>query len=295
MTTRRKFITQTATLAGTLAAFRAIPGFASVPFAQVYTVQQVIDIIYKDGNITPSANTVDTIKAGDAGQTVTGIVTTMFATVDVIKQAAKLNANFIIAHEPTFYNHTDDKNLVANNPIVKEKLDLLDQYKITVWRFHDGLHAMNPDPVGIGFLQKTGWAKYYGNKGYSLSLPPQSVQQLVAHLKRSLGIPHLRVVGDVKQICRKVVVLPGSAGGKRQMTAVVQDDPDVLIIGEMSEWETAEFMRDSNLFGHKKALIVLGHAFSEEPGMEYFATWLQPKLKGVQVTHISSGEPFKWM
>ncbi|MBL4678141.1 MAG: Nif3-like dinuclear metal center hexameric protein [Mucilaginibacter sp.] len=295
MINRRKFITQTTTLAATIAALKATNGFAAVPYNQSYTVQQVIDLILREGKITAAADTVDTIKAGDPTQAVTGIVTTMFATVEVIKQAAKLNANFIIAHEPTFYNHADDKDLVPDNPIVKEKLDLLNRYKIAVWRFHDGLHAMSPDPVGVGFLQKTGWTKYYGQERYTINIPPLSVPQLVAHLKKSLGIAHLRVVGDLTQSCKRLTILPGASGAKKQMTNAIKDNADVLIVGEVAEWETAEFFHDSNLLGHKKTLIVLGHSFSEEPGMEYLTTWLQPKLKGVNITHIASGEPFAWM
>ena len=41
-------------------------------------------------------------------------------------------------------------------------------------------------------------------------------------------------------------------------------------------------------------MIVLGHVFSEEPGMEWLAEWLQPKLPGIPVLHIPSGEPFIW-
>jgi hypothetical protein len=29
--------------------------------------------------------------------------------------------------------------------------------------------------------------------------------------------------------------------------------------------------------------------------MEYFADWLQPKLSDLKVTHIASGDPFKWL
>ena len=109
-----------------------------------YTVQDIINIILKEIPGAPFAQTVDTIKSGSADQQVTGIVTTMFSTIKVIEEAAKLNANFIIAHEPTFYNHTDDINWVANNEIVKKKQDLLQQHNITVWRFHDYWHACRP-------------------------------------------------------------------------------------------------------------------------------------------------------
>src|SRR5437868_5610173 len=68
--------------------------------AESLTVQQVIDLILKSIPGAPFKQTVDTIKAGDPSQKVTGIVTTMFATDEVIEKAAKLGANFIIAHEP---------------------------------------------------------------------------------------------------------------------------------------------------------------------------------------------------
>jgi hypothetical protein len=68
-----------------------------------------------------------------------------------------------------------------------------------------------------------------------------------------------------------------------------------LIVGEVSEWETAEYIRDANLLGKKIALIVLGHSVSEEPGMEWMVDWLQPKLSDVKVTHVASGNPFTWV
>jgi putative NIF3 family GTP cyclohydrolase 1 type 2 len=76
---------------------------------------------------------------------------------------------------------------------------------------------------------------------------------------------------------------------------VEKRDPDVLIVGELSEWETAEYIRDRRAQGKKTALIVLGHAVSEEPGMKYFAEWLRPKLPGVMVRHQPSGSPFTWI
>ena len=112
-----------------------------------YTVGEIIDITIKDIPGAPFAQTVDTLKSGNRDMVVTGIVTTMFATVDVIQQAIKAGANFIIAHEPTFYNHTDDKAKYSPNHIGKKKEELLAQNKIAVWRCHDYLHSFVPDSV----------------------------------------------------------------------------------------------------------------------------------------------------
>jgi putative NIF3 family GTP cyclohydrolase 1 type 2 len=294
--TRRKFITTTAISAGGLVLL-SNPSLASglLSTQRQYTVQQVIDLILKEGNLSPIPNTVDTLKSGDASQVVTGIITTMFATVAVIEQAAKLNANFIIAHEPTFYNHTDNPEWVKDNAIVKQKQALLKKHNITLWRFHDYCHSLKPDAVYYGVIKKLNWLPYFKAGSPTLTIPSVSLRQLVQHLKTGLGIAHLRVIGNLKQNCSRVTLLPGAPGGKMQVGFAVSDKPDVLICGEVSEWETAEYIRDAHLLGANISLIILGHALSEEPGMEYFVDWLQPKLTDVKVTHIKSGDPFTWL
>ena len=45
----------------------------------------------------------DGFKAGDPSTVVKGIATTAMATLDVLKQAAKANANLVLTYEPTFW------------------------------------------------------------------------------------------------------------------------------------------------------------------------------------------------
>jgi putative NIF3 family GTP cyclohydrolase 1 type 2 len=259
------------------------------------TVQHVIDLILKEGHLSPINDTVDTLKSGSGTQMVTGIVTTMFATVNVIEEAVKRKANFIIAHEPTFYNHRDNPDWVRNNQVVKGKQDLLEKHQIAVWRFHDYCHSLRPDAVSYGVAKKANWTAYYKTGSRILTIPSIGLGGLVKHLKTSLGIKQVRVIGELDQKCERIALLPGASGGVSHVTVVETEKPDVLIVGEVSEWETAEYIRDSRLLGHQTALIILGHSVSEEPGMEYFVDWLQPKIPGIKVTHIASGDPFKWL
>jgi putative NIF3 family GTP cyclohydrolase 1 type 2 len=293
MLARRTFITTLAKAAGAAAVLN-IPGLTMAAH-KTYTVREVIDIILKDIPGAPFKETVDTLKSGSETQVVTGIVTTMFTTIAVIEEAAKRKANFIIAHEPTFYNHLDDTNWSGQNGIVRRKQELLERHNITVWRFHDYWHTHRPDGVGYGVLKKTGWLQYYKPGNMILNLPAASLQTIVNTLKQSLGIEQLRVIGNLSQTCERIALLPGAAGGQRQIAFVEKEHPDVLIVGEVHEWETAEYIRDARQLGGKTALIVLGHSQSEEPGMEWLVDWLQPKLQGVPVTHIASGNPFKFV
>ncbi len=277
-----------------LAGLKSETAFAAPRPEKSWTVQQIIDLILKEGKLETLTSTVDTLKSGSGNAVVRGIVTTMFPTIDVIEETARLKANFIIAHEPTFYNHLDKPDWVENNSVVQEKQQLLDKHGITVWRFHDYIHRLTPDAISYGVVKKANWVPYY--KGEPVfEIPALPLGALVDHLKSSLGIAHLRVIGDLTQPCARVALLPGAWGGPRQVGTAERDQPDVLIVGEVSEWETAEYIRDARLLGRKIALVVLGHAVSEEPGMDYFVEWLRPKLPEIEITHLTSGDPFVWM
>ena len=159
---RRKFISSLTSTAVAATIVKPLTSFATSNQAlNDLTVQHVIDLIMKSIPGAPFKDTVDTIKSGDANQKVAGIVTTMFATDDVIEKTAKLGSNFIIAHEPTFYNHTDDTGWLQNDDVYQYKKALLERDNIVVWRCHDYIHAHKPDGVLMGVLSALGWSKYY--------------------------------------------------------------------------------------------------------------------------------------
>lgn len=291
---RRNFIQTGFKVAGG-AALLTMPALDVFAMRKEYTVQDVIDLIMKEIPIPPFKQSVDTIKSGTSTQKVTGIVTTMFATVEVIKKATALNANFIIAHEPTFYNHTDDVNWTGNNEVVKQKQELLKQNAVTVWRFHDYWHAYRPDGITYGVLKKANWLQYNKNAEKTFTIPASALKQIAEHLKKNLGIGRVRVIGDLSATIERISLLPGAWGGQNQISTTEKEKPDLVVCGEVHEWETAEYIRDARSLGSKTSLIVLGHSVSEEPGMEWLAEWLQPKLDTIKVTHIASNNPFTWV
>ncbi len=275
-----------------LALLKAFPAKAFQ--ANALTVQNIIDLILKDYHGNPIPNTNDTIKAGNADMIVNGIVTTMFPTVEVIQKAMSLGANFLIVHEPTYYNGSDNKNLVTDNAQVKLKEELLDKNKLCIWRFHDYCHAMRPDFVMYGVVRNVGWQSYYDMNSPLLAIPETTVKGIIETFKKGLKIDHIRFIGNENKKCKKVALLPGAWGGQRQMSILNEQKPDVIIVGEAVEWETVEYVRDCQKLGHEVALIILGHSVSEEPGMAYFAEWLKPKVSGIRITHIPSNDPFQW-
>ncbi len=296
---RRKFISQLSALAGTAALLSTPFAVNAITFTnhdEHITVGQIIDLFMKQVPGAPFPNTVDTLKSGKRDIVVTGIVTTMFATIAVIEKAISLGANFIIAHEPTFYNHADETTWLANDDVFQYKKQLLDRHNIAVWRNHDTIHSLKPDGVGIGLLKQLDWVSYYKPEtGNLLSIPSTTLSSLIDTLKKKLKIEKVRYIGNPLQNCQKVLLLPGAAGGRRQITEMSTKKPDVLICGEISEWETAEYVRDAQAKGDKLSLIVLGHIASEEPGSEFMIEWLKQNVPGIKATHVHPGNSLSFM
>jgi putative NIF3 family GTP cyclohydrolase 1 type 2 len=292
--TRRRFIA-TSLATGAAAAFPMANIFAK-EHSQGVTIQDVIDVLLKEIPNAPFSQTVDTIKSGSTTPEVTGIVTTMFSTVSVIRRAVELKANFIIAHEPTFYNHTDEVGWLEDHEVYKFKKQLLESNGITVWRMHDYIHSFRPDGVMVGVLKSLGWERYYNpEKRNLLSIAPTTVGQIVALAKSGLGISKLKVVGKLDQPVKTVGLIPGAIGGRAQINLMKSESPDLLMVGEIQEWETSEYFRDLNAMGSQKSLVVLGHAVSEEPGMEWLSGWLKTRFPALGITHVASGDPFLWV
>jgi putative NIF3 family GTP cyclohydrolase 1 type 2 len=257
------------------------------------TIQQAIDTITASVPGAPFPETVDTIKLGDASQEITSIVITFMGTVEVIEKAIKLGANFIIVHEPTFYNHPDTTDWLAEHPTYKAKRELIEKNKVVIWRFHDYLHSIPPDATFMGMVKALGWENNVIPENYACSIKPMTLRELAEWVKKCLGVGTLRVVGNLEMICQTVQLWPGFPPPSMQIGSFFEPGVDVVIAGEIHEWETSEYVRDATQLGYSKGLIVTGHAASEEPGMEYMIPWLQERLPGVEVHFIRTSSAFQ--
>jgi putative NIF3 family GTP cyclohydrolase 1 type 2 len=294
---RRKFVA-TLTKAVGSGFFLSAPLFIGAKYfvQETWTVGRVMDLFIKQIPNAPFSNTVDTLKAGDKDIVVTGIVTTMFPTIEVVKKTIDAKANFIICHEPSFYNHQDQTDWLEKDDVYNHKRDLLKQHNIAIWRNHDYIHSYRPDAVQSAVVTKLGWQKYQDKEyGSRIIIPATNLQALIKHVKTSLGIRMVRYIGDLSQTCKKILLIPGAAGGRRHIEAVSKEQPDVLIVGEVQEWETAEYIHDAKLMGKKISLIIMGHADSEEPGASFMVSWIKQNMPGMPVREVPSGNPLSFL
>lgn len=272
------------------------PGFAGGQNAKTGenpTASAIIEsIIAKTGSrVIP--NTVDVIKAGDPETRITGIVTTMFATMDVLRKAVEMNCNLIIPHEPLFYNHLDETVSLKDDPVYLEKKKYIDDHKLVIWRFHDYIHSMKPDGILSGMANRLGWKDYIVNGRLDdYSIPETTLEGMLGYLKKIFPGNAFYVVGNPDLRVSRVKFLCGSPGSSAHLKALADKSVDAVIAGEVPQWETYEYMRDAVLQGRPKAIVFIGHISSEESGMDFCADWLRSFIKGIPVSFVPSGSSY---
>src|SRR4051794_38912346 len=148
-----------------------------------------------------------------------------------------------------------------------------------------------PEGILEGVLRKLGWEKLYNPETRLVKVPETTVESLAAEVQRKLGAKVLRV-GQKQMKVTTIAIQPGAGGPLGHGRALQRDEVEVLLIGEVPEWETIEYVNDAAAQGRRKALFLVGHIPSEQPGMEYCAEWLKSFISQVPVGFVPAIEPF---
>ena len=291
---RRAF---TALVAGTVVARAGVP---SVRAAQSITASALLERIKTRIGVEWRPETIDGIKAGDPATAVKGVVTTSMATLDVLQRAVKAGANVVVTALPTFYSRADAATPAAGrggapappDRVFAAKRDFIAANNLVVVRLSDHWRLRSPDPRLEGTASALGWT---GNGAFGaanqFNVSELTLDALAATVKKAFqSRGGIRVVGDPQARVQRVGLLPGTTPIQAALELLPQ--VDVIIAGEVREWESVEYARDVVFSGQKRGLILVGRVVSEEPGMAACAAWLKTFTPEVSVQHLAAGDPY---
>ena len=258
------------------------------------TPEDIVNRIKKQVTCPWTDQTVDTFKAGDPRSETTGVAVCMFADMQVLKEAVEKGYNFIITHEPVFYNHLDQTENYSGDQVFEEKKSFIEKNGLVVFRFHDHIHMTEPDGISVGMLRKLELNQFAVNGSQTFfRIQEKTLNEYCEELKRKFDLESIRVIGDSELKFTKMAFMAGAPGGQRQIQVLSNDNVEVLIAGEANEWETYLYANDAVQQDKNKAVIFLGHTKSEESGMEYCAEWLREFVQEVPVHFIENQPNFK--
>ena len=273
--------------------------------AAAITAEDVIERIKKNIGVEWKPDSVDSVKAGDPSTIAKGIVTTSMATMAVLQQAVKAGANVVITAQPTFIREgrcADSARRSRRAPIQTaprlripyspRKHEFITRNNLVVFRLSDHWRQRQPDPLAQGIAAALGWSKYQSaGDPLRFDIPALRLDALASHVKNALrSRGGIRVVGDPGTMVQRVGLLPGTT--PIQAALKMLPNVDVIVAGEVREWESVEYVRDKVFAAEKKGLILVGRVVSEEPGMNVCANWLKTFVSEVPIRHISAGDPY---
>lgn len=275
-------------------------------------IQEVIQKIkhYHKGGFDDKTSK-DQILYGDVGQECTGIVTSIWASIDVIKAAAAKGANLIISHEALFWNrgdHTDWLEENQNQTFLAKK-QLLDETGIVVWRDHDYVHSGIPkadgsfvDGIFYGLFQELGWSDFSLEDTQPMfaiiKTPPTKISDLAQKIIKKGRLNGARIYGAKDTVVQKIAI-PYHIFGPAidEINYIEANNIDMILAMEMVDFTLSEYIRDSNMLKKNKCMLSVGHFNLEEFGMKYMINYLPEALGTNQIncSFVQSGDMYEYV
>jgi len=178
------------------------------------------------------------------------------------------------------------------DPVYAGKNAFIEKHKLVVFRLTQHWNQRKPDPRAQGLAAAMGWTKYKaGDDALRYEVPGITLETLASQLKKTLGTRGgIRVIGDRTMTVRKIGLLPGYT--MIQASIAMMPGVDVIVTGEVQEWESATYAQDVAFAGVKKGFISIGRVVNEAPGMQVCTDWLKTIVPEVPMRFISAGDPY---
>ncbi len=229
---------------------------------------------------------------GDPDAEVTGIATTWTPTVLVLQQAAAQGLNFVLTHEEPWFA-TARSSWFATMPQDERphniaRKDIVDRHDMVICRCHsnwDGTEGGVAD--SIAQVLQLGEPVHRSHFVRMYALSPRTLAELADHTKARLGVPQVRVAGDLARVVEKVgIAYGGLAQTFGYVDEFIMNGADAIICGEAIDYSIRAAI-DADL-----GLIETSHVGSENPGMRRFAQLLAQRMPAMPVSFIDAGHPW---
>jgi putative NIF3 family GTP cyclohydrolase 1 type 2 len=237
--------------------------------------------------------TVDRVIVGDAETEVESCLVSWMPSFGVLRHMVERDVRLLVCHEPTFWNHRDDRP--ANDAGIHEKLEYIQDHGLVVLRNHDCWDRW-PD-VGIpwawaGFLGLGSKPAAVGANGYQhrYDIAPVSLEMFARHVAvrcAGLGEPLVQVTGDGDLRVSRIGIGTG-CGCDIPTYREMGCDCSIVCDDGSCYWAGIQRAKD---FMHP--VIRVNHGTSEEAGMLTLTKYINDHLQGVRAEHVPHGSTFR--
>ncbi|MCK5311051.1 MAG: Nif3-like dinuclear metal center hexameric protein [Desulfobacteraceae bacterium] len=211
------------------------------------------------------------LQAGNMSWHVNKILIALDPTIEVMEEAAKINADFVLTHHPLFIKSPEciDFSCMPGSAIsvsAKNKISIVSAHT-NLDKAHNGLNDYFANIIGLKKilpLMNKGIDTDYcsiGRKGkFEKTI---SLKSLALKIKDKLKLSYIRVIGDENLEISSAVVVTGSGGS--MIEDFFQSKTDVFITGDV-KYHEARVIEEKKL-----GMIDVGHFGSEYIAIQLLA------------------------
>ena len=165
--------------------------------------------------------TCDGFKYGDPTTKIKSIAVTWMATIQVIETAISHGHNFILTHEPTFYNHWDRIDELQDDITYKKKIDYLSRNRIVVYRLHDTWDTFDTYGIVDSWAVSLNFENLTASDGRHkvYEIPPVPLVELAERIKQRMKLRSIRIEGKFDAVVTKIGLGIGAWGGMTNLKA----------------------------------------------------------------------------
>lgn len=212
-------------------------------------------------------------------------------TDEVIQSAVEVQADMIVTHHPLIFKAIKKVN---NDDFISRRVLRLARHDISYYAMHTNFDVMGmadeaADDIGLkrrSVLSVT-YEDDIAKEGFGRvgKLPVvMSLRECAEHVKRSFGLKHVRVYGDLDAELETAAICPGS--GRSMIGDAIKAGADVYITGDIEHHEGLDSVAQGLM------VIDAGHYGIEKIFIDYIRQYLKRKFPDLAVYTHRDVEPF---
>jgi putative NIF3 family GTP cyclohydrolase 1 type 2 len=238
--------------------------------------------------LSPPLGGEEGFRFGDPSVEVAGILVTWMATLDAIRSAADSRRNLIVCHEDPFFPYSGAGALETSITwrVNRERIRLCAGHGITILRAHG---TLDRTCVVDEFARAAGLrGSDFREEGLArtFTIPEIALAAFAEQVRANLGLPRVRVVGDLDRRITKVGVAVGGIGLSFNIAfweTLLRHGAQVVLTGETDEY-AMHYAADNDI-----GIVETTHAISENPGLRRFCDVLRERFPEVPVEFFECG------
>lgn len=239
---------------------------------------------------------------GDAAAELNGITTCFAPSMAVMRNAVAKGHNLILCDAHPLFSYDvlgsqlgDTQARLNGSAIVQAKRRFMADNQLAVFRMRTAWNTAMPSAGAQAMADALGFggAAATSGDGAINTVSPRKIADIL-HGISTRGVDGVRLMGRSDRMVKHIAFANGMVSVPRAQKLLSDPAIDLVIAGEVKEWEGGPYFEDAIAMGRLAGLVLTGLAPSMTPQATLMAALVSRTLPKVAVTAAAAITPLIW-